>query len=288
MIESFKFENFGNGSEVTFNTNTIPFRTMTTSPEYRTETREKSQDHGLWPAYTYFGSRTWQCEGDILDATSANYMTTRRSIQKCLIPAPHLGYLAIGELKVKFDGMEEVFSECTVEAAELPVEAMFPGSGEFMIIWRAFDPRCYSTTEYSSTIGTPGVVGGRVFAKTYPITYSTSGANDVTATNLGEVATYPYVEIYGPVESPEVILLRNGGQYSFKLPGLTIPSGDFAKVDFRNRTVVSNASMAEWYSFSHEAIWWQLEPGDNDIRFTAFAASSPSQCVIKWRNAYMP
>jgi hypothetical protein len=288
MIDSFVFENFSNGTSVAFNTNDIPFRSMTTDSDYRTEMREKSQEHGLWPAYTYLGGRRWQCEGDILDQTSADYMTTRREIKKSLTPAPHLGYLAVGELRVQFSGMEEMFSECTVEACELPLEALSPARGEFMIIWVAFDPRCYSSTLYSSTIGTPGIVGGRTYPKTYPETYSVGSPNDIVVTNLGEIGTFPEVEIHGPVESPEVILIRDGTEYVFILEGLIIPAGDFAKVNFRDRTVVSNLTGADWYRFSHEATWWQLEPGNNTIRFTAFSASAPSQAVIKWRNAYMP
>lgn len=289
-IESFIFENYGNGTSVSFNTNNVPFHRMHTYEEWRTEEREKPREHGLWPSFTYFGKRVWQAEGEIIESTPNALMTTRSALKKVLMPSPHLGNKVVGRIRVTFLDTEEMYSEVTIDGYELPMDALFPSAEEYMIVWKAFDPRCYSMTLYTQQIGTPGIVGGRSYNKTYNKSYSAlSGTNDVIISNLGQAETHPIFEIYGPVQSPQIILIRGGTQYVFELDGLIIPSGDYAIVDTNpsKRSVVSNNG-ANWYSFAHNSQWWALEPGNNSVRFSAFSASAPAKTIVKWRNAYMP
>jgi|SRR5687768_15617004 len=288
MIESFRFVNHGNGSILDFNDDEVPFNELVIERVRRLDKRERSRQHGLWPSYQYYGEMILRATGDILMQDSAGYNQKRLDMQKVLVPAPHLGEHHIGRLEIQFTGLEEMYAECTLDGdPELPMEGLGPSRGAYMIPWLSFDPAFYSTTEYTATLGTPSLTGGRTYPKTYPETYSVLvGSNDVLVENLGSFRTFPRIEIYGPVTDPTLSLVHLGHSFDWTLHGLTIPDGDFAMVDFKERTVVSDESGSDWYDFA-EGTWWAIEPGENTITFSAFSAASPSEAMVMWENAYI-
>jgi len=290
MIESVQFVNY-DGTSLFFNDDQIPFRRFMTDVNIRSANDDRMQEHGTWPSYTFWGSRTWVAEGDILRGSSAEYIQKRLDMLRVLRPLPHRGVRGIGRLKILFTGIPEVLiSDCTLDGyPELPMEAVSPSRGDYQIVWRASDPRCYGENLRSTLAFAYAAVSGRTYSKTYNRTYAAAinPTNDVIVVNSGNTETYLGVLIYGPVTGPRLTLFRaDGSQALWEAPGLTIAAGVYITVDFKLRTAVASNGQ-NVYDYAKGSEWWIAEPGNNTIRFSAFDAQAGSYALLLWQNAYM-
>src|SRR5687768_13190175 len=138
MIESFEFVS-DEGYSLEFNDESIPFEEFRTDVNVRNEERDKMEEHGTWPSYTYLGRRLFIAEGSVIAQTSAEYMAKRLEIMRVLMPYPQKGRRRVGQLKILFTGfLERVVADCTIDAyPEIPLKALFPAASEFQVIWKA-------------------------------------------------------------------------------------------------------------------------------------------------------
>lgn len=293
MITQFTFTNRVTGQTLVFNDNNIPFHNLNYERATRREDVDKASDHGRWPTNTYLDSLLIQAEGDILGVDSSAYNQIRLAMNSVLLPYPHMmegnQFGIVGDIEVTFDGLPEVLTaECTIDGMpELPMEALSPARGRYMINWLAFDPFWYGKNEQQQNAGTPGITTGRTYNKTYNKTYAAyTGGADVVLTNSGNYMTHVMVEITGPVIGPQLILFNMDGSTStVQLPSLNLNDDEMIEIDFMHKTVVSDEG-ANLYNYVEDTEWWSLMPGDNDVRFTAFSAGAGSGALFKWRNAY--
>lgn len=297
MIELLRFDNVS-GDSFTFNdvNNIAPTVEFTTEVDDRFTERNKSQQHGIYPASHYWGKRLFHLTGNLQAPDAATYMTRRIAMMKAVMPRPQLGYKKAGDLSVLFTGMSETLkSECTLDGyPELPMQALSPARTPYQINFKSFDPRLYGNTQVSALqYGILENIGGRTYNKTYNKTYATSsglGASSAIITNGGNTETYPIITFYGPVTNPRITLQRSDGYlFYFTLNGLVLASNaDYAVADLANRTVL-RADGSNIYSYSVGSDWFALEPTPltNNVLFTGSAGSSPSFATIQWRNAYM-
>lgn len=162
MIDSFVFHRYKDIDKnidvsLTFNDNQIPFKRFTTEVEWRQEEVPKGQESGLWGSRPFMGKRVFRVEGDILRDTSTQYIQKRLDMLKMFDPDPRLD--VIGRLDIQFTGMSELLtSEVGLEGyPELPIDALSPSRGEFMIAWKSNDPYLYGPeSAYANIALTPG------------------------------------------------------------------------------------------------------------------------------------
>lgn len=135
----------------------------------------------------------------------------------------------------------------------------------------ATDPRKYSDAATTVTLSVAATPGGFTFPITFPLTFGAGGTSGLVAVNnLGNISTPPFFKIYGPITNP---ILRNettGKQLSL---ALVINSGDYVDIDVKNSSVLLNGT-ANRYSSLSSSQWWYLEPGVNQIRYSATSGSS--------------
>lgn len=291
MITSASFTNRTTGHTLVFNDDSIPFHVFDVQRSTRREDVEKAADHGRWPTNTYLDAMIIRAEGDLIGMDAATYNQKRLEMYGTLMPYPHMmgSHQIIGDLEVIFDGMTEEFTaECTLDGMpELPMEALSPGRSRYMINFLAFDPFWYGKEEQEQNAGTPGITAGRTYPKTYAKTYAAyTGGADVVLTNSGNYVTHVMAEITGPVMGPQLILFNMDGSTStVQLPNLSLNAGEMVEIDFMHKTAVSDTG-SNLYDYIDDTEWWELMPGDNDVRFTAFSAGAGSGALFKWRNAY--
>ena len=287
MIEEAEFVNV-NGASITFNDNEVPFHSFSTEVEIRTEVREKAREHGLWPSYQYLGGRRFVAEGDILTPIG-EYMVKRVQLIRAFMPS---GQRYTGTLRIRYTGINDILeSKCVLDGwPELPMEALSPNRGTYMITLLAFDPRLFGTTEFSANTIAPATSVGREYDKTYTYTYIVpgGGVDDLILTNIGNIETYPTVEVIGPAEDPLLTLVRpTAGNLEVRFSNFNVPAGQSLMINFANRTAVTTSGVNAFPFLSSNSVWWALSPGDNQVNFKGYFTSSPSQAIFRWQNAYM-
>lgn len=290
MIDNIFFTNV-NGESFTLNDTYAPVHKFNTAVQDRTNERNKSEQHGVWPAFTYLGKRTISIEGNLFGDSSADYITRRRAMKRVFTPRPQFGIKKTGTLYVQPTGFATYVSlDCTVDGdPELPIEALAPFTSTFLINLKAFDPRFYGLVR-NVDLFTPSSGSGRGYAKTFPYTYAGSSRDsDTLVTNLGDIETYPEVTIYGPATSPQITLFRSdGNDLTVILDSLVLgSSADYVTVNMKFRTAVMNTGQNVYYTTTSSQ-WWALEPGStNTVRYTAASYDPSSHANFRWQDAYM-
>lgn len=297
MIELLKIDNVS-GDSFTFNdvNNIAPTTEFTTEVDDRFTERNKSQQHGIYPANHYWGKRLFHITGDLLAPDAPTYITRRLAMVKAVMPKPQLGYKRLGTLSILLSGMAETLtSEVTLDGyPELPMQALSPGRTSYQVNLKSFDPRLYGSNQAANLqYGVSDNLGGKTYNKTYNYTYGASsglGPSSQYANNGGNIETYPTITFYGPITNPRITMLRSDGKsYFFTLTGLTLADvSDYAVADLGARTVVRGTG-ANLYNYAVGSDWFSLEPLPltQQLLLSGSAGSSPAYAAVSWRNAYM-
>jgi len=119
-----------------------------------------------------------------------------------------------------------------------------------------------------------------------PIISNEQAANQtlVMITNAGDAPTWPRFRITGPVTDPTLLNNSTGESWSLSY---TLAAGEFLDV-YPQRGRILAGGTADRYSALDfiDSTWWQLQPGDNDVRLLATAYSAGAEFTIYWRDAY--
>ena len=272
-----------------------PFNEWTTEVDTRSPERNRSQQHGMWPAYTFLGKRLFHGRGAILADTSAEYWQKRLNFIHVFMPRPHLGFKVSGTLAVQYTGISEVLTcECALDGwPEIPLAALSPTVSEFQINLKAPDPKLYGAERNAYAAAPPVTDYGRTYDKVYNKVYPVANIQpqNLLITNLGNIETFPRVIIEGHVVNPRLVLTRyDGEQLTVALDGLTITDTEFVELDFLKRTAIMNND-TDVYSYATYSDWWALEPRvnsiDNIVTYGGTDIQEGSKATIYWRNAYM-
>lgn len=153
----------------------------------------------------------------------------------------------------------------------------------------AADPRIYSSTLYSTSLGLPEQSGGLTVPFTVPVTVTgrLSGGRAVL-TNTGTTATSLVFRIDGPAPDPRIVLTGPDGVAQVIDFGLTLGEGQWLKIDTTTHLALLNGlsganqrGRAEWTMDTHP-----LLPGTSTLRFFA-AGVGDAQLSAEWRHAWL-
>lgn len=292
MIQSITF-NGTNGSS--FNLNELgssPLFNFDSSVDYRTDETLKVQDHGLWPTFSYLGSRTLTFEGDLLGTSAGDLFNKRRAIFGACVPTPELGNREVGTLVIDYTGMPETVAiDVYLDGyPSIPINNEVPLKCPYMISFKAFSPFFYGTTINTIHLGAPGTFGGRTYNKTYNKTYAaSSGSGGQQSFHVGgDAPSQPIVTLYGQMSAPTVSLVKDDIFYSLKFPELQISTGDQVIIDLAEHTILNSAGGSLYDQLDPTSTWWRLYPGSNKVTVTAASADAASDATVDWKNVYLP
>lgn len=143
------------------------------------------------------------------------------------------------------------------------------------------DPRWYDVDVSTALIEPPEGQSGRGYDRTYPLTYPGGVAGSVFVTNRGNVETWPRVTIPGPVTNPRIVNGTTGRAVELDL---VVPDGQNLEVDMDARTVLLGGTASRYGSMT-ESRFWTLEPGVNELRYSA-ATTAAAPAIVQWRSAW--
>lgn len=151
-----------------------------------------------------------------------------------------------------------------------PIEQVqyFPAEGalRFEVPLICADPFKYDAVNtLSGSAGVAGVsTGGRVYPRTYPLTWNITAAgsgNSITLFNVGTAKSYPIINIHGPLPSGwRVENSTTGDEEAFAVDLL---SSDILVIDNQQKSALFNGAPV---SGLLAGTWWPLARGSNTIR----------------------
>lgn len=145
------------------------------------------------------------------------------------------------------------------------------------------DPRYYNSNTQTA-IFVYSLNAGRTYNRVYNLTYGGGTAYRTTnVDNLGWTATYPLIDVKGPITNPSVGNLTQNAQLNFNI---TLSSTDHLVVDLYNKLVTLNGQPARNLLTSGE--WFSAQPGNNTFFINGtYTAAGDTSVTITWNSAYI-
>jgi len=134
---------------------------------------------------------------------------------------------------------------------------------------------------------------GWSYNASYPKAYTpASSGNSLVVSVVGNVPTPPYIRIYGTCAAPRIRrVLPDQTATDIYMPNLSLESPHYIDIDVENRRVFLDGVVANSYlsliDFS-VSDWFDLQPGDNNVLFTAASASAGCYAEVSYRNRRTP
>lgn len=163
---------------------------------------------------------------------------------------------------------------------------------EYQAMLRASDPRWYSQTEQSSTVGSPTVDGGMPLPVVFPIPFGAgSSGGSLTVTNAGNTISYPRLVIQGPISGPVVENVTQGLALVFS--DLVVGAGQTLTIETnpaspRSATVAGANALGSLDWLLSE--WFGITAGATEtIRFYGLGGgyAAGTTLTVYWRDAYL-
>lgn len=250
-------------------------------PSFRENVEVRTGAHGTVDTTAYFGARAVTVEMTFLDEDRLNLIDDLRWF--CLPSSrPYLHVespLWPQARRIRLRADQQTSPMTVGLGATRPLQAA----------WIAPDGVLEAVDATEVTVAASGLsTTGITYPVTYPVTYApSSSGNPAAFYNEGNVPVSPVIRMYGPCSGP-VIGLDGVGELSF--PALSIDAGDYVEVDMRERTVLYNSSTsASRYAYLDftTATWWQVQPGENSVRYSPASYSGAAEAVVTFRAAWL-
>lgn len=138
----------------------------------------------------------------------------------------------------------------------------------------AKDPLKYGDLVTASTV-LPSSTGGLTFPVTFPITFTgVSNTGVIRLTNTGNTQAPVWLRVDGPVPAGGWTVTHIGKRQSLSFAtSLALATGEFVTVDMERREVLAQGQSAR-AGYVTSRGWFTLDPGINDIAFSATNYSS--------------
>ena len=157
---------------------------------------------------------------------------------------------------------------------------------EFTAQFVAKEPRKFGDLITATTL-LPSSTGGRTYPAMYPITYTGSSNTGVLRlTNPGNEQAPAWLRIDGPIPAGGWTVTHVGKKRSLAFASsLALAAGEFVTVDMDRKEVLAQGQSAR-QGYVTSRGWFSLDPGDNDIAFSAANYSPTAQLTVSTKPAW--
>jgi hypothetical protein len=125
---------------------------------------------------------------------------------------------------------------------------------------------------------------------TLPVTLAaTTGTGTSQISNVGGTPVHHVTRLYGPCAGPRLVNETLDEEITFT-DSLVLGSGEYVEIDTRARSAYldSNTSLSRLSDVDYTvSSWWQIEPGDQLIRYAPSAVMGAAAAVITYRPAWL-
>ena len=151
--------------------------------------------------------------------------------------------------------------------------------------FHSVDPRWYSTTLDSTSVGVTTASGGLTFNAAAPLVFGAVGdSGSFDCQNLGNYPTYPTFTITGPITNPSIENQQRSKTLSFTG---SLASGETLVIDTQARTVLLNGTASRYSWLDDPTKWFSLAANTTStLRFLGTTAGSPT-LQTTWRSAWV-
>ncbi len=156
----------------------------------------------------------------------------------------------------------------------------------YSILVCAKDPLKYGDLVSASTV-LPSSSGGLTFPITFPITFTgVSNTGVIRLTNTGNAQAPVWLRVDGPIPAGGWTVTHIGKKQSLSFAtSLALATGEFVTVDMDRREVLAQGQSAR-AGYVTSRGWFSLDPGINDIAFSATNYSSTALLTAATKPAW--
>lgn len=235
---------------------------------------QKSRADGGWVSPQYAGPRIVHVSGTI---SAPSWDTATQAWDRLLSEFP---FRELATMRVTTGDGAVPEQMALVRQHEKPVLSnRFKGRAELSLSIVAPDPRKYATTTQTTSLVLPLLSGGIAPPLTPPFTVTGSTTvSQATLTNAGTVTTYPMLTITGPCPSARISNLTTSE--SIRVVD-AVPAGQTLVIDTLNGSASVNGQFRRVLGS-----WWGLQPGANEVAFTADGYDAAAQLSLSFRSAW--
>jgi len=157
----------------------------------------------------------------------------------------------------------------------------------FSIQIAAEDPLKYGDLVTATTL-LPRSTGGLVRPSTWPRTWTgVSNSGVIRVNNPGNEQAPVWLRIDGPIPAGGWSVTHQGKQQSLTFASsLALAAGEFVTVDMEQREILAQGQ-APRAGYVTSRGWFTLDPGDNDIAFSAVSDSPTAQLTVTTKPAWL-
>lgn len=251
--------------------------------DFRGDDYDRPNRHGQFPGASLMGKRTITFSFKVTGVSLAGFQAVIDSMRALTAPVEQ----PVEEpLVIRLGGQSwRCMARC--KGRILKVDKFYAvGYTEGAIRWDATDSKLYSPAEHAVTtpLASPPTTG-LVFPLVFPLDFGAGPSGGfLSATNAGWVATWPTLQIDGPVTGPIITNHSTGQQLVFN-PSFTVAAGQSLLIDTDQKQVTLNGvAMNNWLVTRG---WFPLLPGvATRIDFAQVGSySSSALLTCRWRDA---
>ena len=156
----------------------------------------------------------------------------------------------------------------------------------YSVLIVAEDPLKYGDLVTATTL-LPSSTGGLVYPVTYPVTFTgVSNSGVIRVINGGNAQAPVWLRIDGPVPSGGWTVTHVGKKQSLTFASsLALGTGEFVTVDMERREILAQGQSAR-AGYVTSRGWFSLDPGVNDIAFSAQNYSATAQLTVTTKPAW--
>lgn len=237
-------------------------------------------DHGMFAGDDFYGGRSLQLQVEIWGTDDTSYQVALSKALAAFVTGTEM------PIVTQLPGYGKVQSSVRVRKRTGPKLDIKYGLhvGVMMVELAATDPRIYSQALHSVTNNLQAPTGGITFNLTFPMVFGSSTSPITVINNAGTFETRPLIVVSGPITNPALENVTTGLILNFVG---SLATGESLYVDFLNRTVLLNNQASRYSWLQNPQNWWNLQPGNNSVRFSGTAGAGTPTINIQWRDAYV-
>jgi hypothetical protein len=248
------------------------------SPASTVELTKRTRGHGSTESEAFLSHRTMSISGTVRTGYGMLSYAEDRLNAACSLAPFQLAVVEAGRIRTA-----EARRQDRVDFKSLPGSKT---TATFSIQFVAKDPRKYGELVTDSTV-LPSSTGGLTYPVTYPVTYSgVTESGVIRINNPGNTQAPVWLRIDGPIPSGGWTVTHVGKKQSLTFStALALGAGEFVTVDMRKREVLAQGQSAR-SGYVTSRGWFELDPGDNDIAFSAQNYSSTALLTVATKPAW--
>lgn len=238
---------------------------------------QRARGHGATASESFFQPRIMTIEGLIIAPTRADVEAAFDRLNAA-VTLDETPMIVAESLRVRHTTVQR--------KGEVIPTYLTDSVASYSILVSARDPRKFGDLVSVST-PLPSSSGGRTYPATYPITYTgVSETGVVRVNNPGNTQAPVWLRVDGPVPAGGWTVTHVGKKQALTFAtSLALASGEFVTVDMDRREVLAQGQSAR-AGYVTSRGWFSLDPGDNDIAFSAANYSATAQLTVTTKPAW--